>query len=73
MQDITPLADQALRLGPEERAELIEMLLASFDTAERKELDAAWAAEAEARLDAHLAGDLADAPATEVLARLRRR
>ncbi len=47
---------QALRLNPVERAELIEALYRSFNAPTDKRTDAAWAEEAESRIDAHDAG-----------------
>ena len=44
--------EQALRLSPVERAELIEELYRSFHGASDPRRDAAWAEEAEARIDA---------------------
>ncbi|MBP7867953.1 MAG: addiction module protein [Acidobacteria bacterium] len=45
--------ENALALSPVERASVISALLASFDRASRATLDAAWATEAEDRIDAH--------------------
>ena len=50
--------NEALSLPPVERASLIEELLASFDTSSRRSIDAAWAAEAEQRIDAYESGEL---------------
>jgi putative addiction module component (TIGR02574 family) len=57
---LTPseVRDNALALPPQERARLIDALLQSFDPGERAAVDAAWADEAEARIDAHLRGEL---------------
>jgi len=49
---------QALALPPEERAELVEQLLATFQTPHDPELDRLWAQEAHDRLDAFDRGDL---------------
>jgi putative addiction module component (TIGR02574 family) len=70
MEQLKPVADQALKLGPVERAELIEVLLASFDTAGRAEIDARWAEEAESRIDALEAGELSSSPAEDVFRRI---
>ena len=55
-KDATRLLEDAMRLGPEERAELAEELLASLDEAEA-DIERAWATEiakraAEARTSA---------------------
>ncbi|GKT28998.1 Conserved hypothetical protein CHP02574, addiction module like protein, partial [Aduncisulcus paluster] len=49
MIDLTSITDQALQLAPVQRAELIESLLASFDS-RRKSIDSKWANEAESRI-----------------------
>ena len=51
-----------------ERIRLIEHLLASLDKPE-PEIEAAWAEEAERRLDAYLSGETAARDADEVLAK----
>jgi len=58
--------DEALGLSPIERAELMEGILSSFDFPSRNENDAAWAREAEDRIDAYDRGDLAAIPAARV-------
>lgn len=58
MKTNSSLREQALALPPVERAGLIEDLLASFDESARTRIDAAWAKEAEARLDAYERGEL---------------
>jgi putative addiction module component (TIGR02574 family) len=47
-----------MTLPADERAELVEHLLASLDAADRERLDALWAAEAEDRLDAYERGEI---------------
>jgi putative addiction module component (TIGR02574 family) len=64
------LMQDALKLSPAERAELVQQLLLSFDPDPDHRVDAAWAAEIESRYDAHERGDLAASPAEEVLARV---
>ena len=49
---------KALRLNPGERAELIEALYRSFNAPTDARRDAAWAEEAESRIEAHDAGRL---------------
>lgn len=58
----------ALELTPTDRAELVEQILASFEFPARKEIDAAWAQEAESRIDAYERGEIGTTPAEEVLA-----
>jgi len=65
--------DQALRLDPVERAELIDQLFHSFDHAPDRAVDAAWAREAEARVDAFDRGDLTADSADAVFERLAKR
>jgi putative addiction module component (TIGR02574 family) len=62
----------ALALPPIERAELVEQLLTSFDFPARADVDAAWAAEAEQRIDAYDRGEMSASPADEVFDRLNR-
>jgi len=64
---------QALRLDPVQRAELIDKLFHGFDAAPDARLDAAWAAEAESRIDACRAGKLPAVSAEAAFARLSRR
>jgi putative addiction module component (TIGR02574 family) len=63
---------QALGLSPQDRAEIVERLLASFQTPPDPLLDDLWAREAEDRLDAYDRGELGAVPAEEVFARIER-
>ena len=54
---------KAVGLPPIERAELVEGILSSFDFPPRAEIDAAWAREAEDRIDAYDRGEIAGIPA----------
>ncbi|MHC4519944.1 MAG: addiction module protein [Planctomycetota bacterium] len=67
---MTPQSEQVLRdaleLGPTDRAELVEQILASFEFPARQDIDAAWAREAEARIDAYERGEIKSAPADDV-------
>lgn len=58
--------DEALKLGPMERAELVEQILASFEFPERKQIDELWAQEAEDRLEAYERGELQSTLAKQV-------
>lgn len=64
---------QALQLDAIQRAELIEALFRSFETSGTEANDAAWAAEAERRIDAYEAGTSPAAPSGEVLDRISKR
>jgi putative addiction module component (TIGR02574 family) len=63
------LADEALKLSPDEREALVQVLIASVDAED--DLEAAWAVEVERRntdLDAGMAHPI---PLAEALAQLR--
>jgi putative addiction module component (TIGR02574 family) len=60
------LIDQALELPSSERAIVAEQILLSLDRPD-KEIDAAWAAEAENRIDAYEKGEIQAASIGEVL------
>jgi putative addiction module component (TIGR02574 family) len=63
---------QALALPPEDRAEIAERLLASFQAPPDPLLDELWALEAEDRLDAYNRSELGAVTAEEVFARIER-
>jgi putative addiction module component (TIGR02574 family) len=65
--------DQALRLDAVERAELIEALYRSFEGADPGPAEMAWREEAESRVDAYEAGEIADGAADDLLERLGKR
>lgn len=67
------LPEAALELPADERAALAEELLATVDPAADPAVEAAWAAEVEARMAAYRRGELAAFPADEVLAELTNR
>lgn len=52
------LFKEAINLSPMEKAKLVELLLSSFNFQGRKEIDSAWATEAEARLKAIKNGEM---------------
>lgn len=52
------LKQEALKLSPHERAQLIDALLESLDPAEQAEIDRAWLEESKDRLKAFRAGDI---------------
>jgi len=67
---MTPESQQVLRealgLPPIDRAELVEQILASFEFPARQDVDAAWAREAEDRIDAYKRGEIGSSPVNEV-------
>lgn len=66
------ILQQALNLTPEDRAEVLERLLATFQEPPDPELDKLWAHEAEDRLAAYDRGELGSTSAPEVFARIDR-
>ncbi|MGD9063984.1 MAG: addiction module protein [Desulfobacterales bacterium] len=60
----------ALNLRPAEKAELIDKLLSSLDNPD-KEIDALWAKEAEARIEAYDQGKIKALTLMEVLEKYR--
>ena len=64
---------QALALPPKKRAELVEQLLATFQSPPDPEMDELWAREGEDRLDAYDRGELKAVPAEEVFDRIKQR
>lgn len=64
---IAVIADEIRKLTPEERADLLDRLL--VDGMQDDTVDAAWAAEAEARLDRYLRGETTAKDARDVLAK----
>lgn len=65
--------EKAVGLPPMERAELVERILASFDCPSRVDVDAAWAQEAEDRIDAYGRGEIAAVPASQVFDRIAKK
>ena len=67
---MTPQSEQVLRdaleLGPTDRAELVEQILASFEFPARKDIDAVWAREVEDRIDAYERGQIGSTSASAV-------
>jgi putative addiction module component (TIGR02574 family) len=68
----TQILKEALSLTPDERAALVEHLLASFDASARQHIDTLWAEEAEDRLDAFERGEIATIPAQNVFDAIRK-
>lgn len=63
------LEAEALKLGTAERARLVEHLIASLD--EDSEIEEAWAAEVERRIEAVETGSVHLIPAVDVIAQAR--
>ena len=63
------LEAEALKLGTAERARLVEHLIASLD--EDSEIEEAWAAEVERRIEAVETGSVQLIPAADVIAQAR--
>jgi putative addiction module component (TIGR02574 family) len=66
----TAVIDQALKLKASERAAIAERLLLSLDAPD-PEIDAAWAREANARIEAHDRGEIESVPAEDVFAKYK--
>lgn len=66
------ILQEALSLPAEDRAEVLERLLATFQEPPAPELDKLWAQEAEDRIDAYNRGELGAVSAEEVFARVDR-
>lgn len=64
------LRNEARKLSPSERLELVDDLLASLDESDSR-LDARWAKEAEDRLAAYRRGEIKAVALQEVLAKYR--
>jgi putative addiction module component (TIGR02574 family) len=64
------LIDQALKLKDSERAAVAEPLMARLDVPDPA-IDAAWAHEANARVEAHDRGEIESVPAEDVFAKYR--
>ena len=63
---VRQILEEAKRLEPIQRAELLEQLFSTFEAVDPS-IDAAWAVEAEERLGAYRAGEIEAAPFDEVL------
>jgi putative addiction module component (TIGR02574 family) len=64
------IVEQAAKLSPNEKIELIDALLATVDKPDA-EVDTLWAAEAESRLAAYQRGEMQALDLNEVLAKYR--
>jgi putative addiction module component (TIGR02574 family) len=66
------LSEQARKLSPAERLEVVDDILASLDEPDPA-IDRLWAKEAEDRLAAYRRGEIKSVPLEEVLAKYRPR
>lgn len=66
------ILEEALKLPPVERAELVESLLSSFEFRSRKTINALWAQEAENRIDAFERGEMAAILAEKVFSEIEK-
>ncbi|MGZ8847659.1 MAG: addiction module protein [Pyrinomonadaceae bacterium] len=64
------ILEGALALPPDDRAKVLERLLASFQTPPDPQLDELWAREAEDRLEAYDQGEMGAVSAEEVFDRI---
>jgi putative addiction module component (TIGR02574 family) len=67
------LLKEALALPLQERAELLESLLATFQSPTNPLIDELWAREAEDRLDAYDRGELKAVDAEDVFEKIKQR
>lgn len=67
------VARRAFELPPEERAELAHKLIVSIDGAVDREVEAAWDAEIERRVNDIKTGKAKGRPSEEILAEIRAR
>ncbi len=69
--NVRKVYDQALQLGPVERAELVNAILSSFMPTDAS-VDDNWRQETASRLAAWEAGEIADEPLKDVLDRINK-
>ena len=67
------ILEEALKLTPQEKAELIERLASSMDPPDRKKIDESWSRECEDRLDAFERGEIRSIPASQVFQEIEKR
>ena len=65
--------DAALALPADDRAEIAERLMLSLDEQRQREIEDAWAAEIQRRMDEVDRGEVAMIPADEAMRRIRER
>ena len=64
---------EALALPPNERAELVDHLMKSFELPLRTSIDELWSKETEERIDAYERGDIKTTSAKEVFENINRK
>lgn len=69
-RNVTVIEEDARKLAPLERLELVDAILNSLDEPD-KEIDQLWSQEAEERLAAYRRGELKAIPLNEVMAKYR--
>ena len=69
--DVQTIVNEALRLPPEDRANLAQKLLLSLDTLSEEEVEQAWIIEADRRARELDRGDVQPIPADEMRRRAR--
>ncbi len=69
-QAVNTILNHALELTAAERADVVEQLLFSLDRPDSK-MDAIWAKEADARVEAYYKGEIETIPAQEVFEKYR--
>ena len=69
--DSVLLQEEALKLSPFERAQLIDALWQSLDSAQQKEIDKAWIKESNDRLMAYHQGEIEAVDGESVLSELK--
>ena len=69
---VLELAERSRALSPEERARLVDLLLATLDDASATEVAEAWDREIERRIAAYKAGEIEAYDLEDVLAEARR-
>lgn len=69
---VLELAERSRALSPEERARLVDLLLATLDDAPATEVAEAWDREIERRIAAYKAGEIEAYDLEDVLAEARR-
>ena len=67
-EQVKKLADEASKLSPDERAELVEGILTTLDQPD-PQIDALWLQECERRMEAFDRGEITAIDAKEVLAK----
>lgn len=69
-QSLKQIFENAKALSPIDRADLLERIFGTFDSAGQSEVDEKWAQESESRLAAYRAGELDAEPIEQVLKRI---